>query len=122
MVKYSLEAINALLNSIPTIEGRPNYSSLWNLAQSIYKALRKLDHPDYPTDGWSGYLMTREEFALRSTTTWTAPEAVGKYFVMPPTAITTIDQEQAKGEYKYKRELLDSYELILMALKPPLKG
>ena len=36
---------------------------------------------------------------------------------MPSTAITTINQEQAKGEYKYKRELLDSYELILMALK-----
>ena len=40
-----------------------------------------------------------------------------KYFVMPNTAITIIDQEQAKGEYKYKRELLDSQDIIMMALK-----
>ena len=117
MVKYSLEAVNALLDPIPQIAGRPNFSSLWNLAQSMYKALKKLDHPDYPTDGWSGCLMTREEFALRNATPWTAPDVVGKYFVMPSTAITTTDQEQAKGEYKYKRDLLDSYEVILMALK-----
>ena len=29
---------------------------------------------------------------------WTGPEIVGKYFVMPKRAITSGDQEQAKGE------------------------
>ena len=61
--------------------------------------------------------MTKEEFALRSTTAWTGPEMGGKYFVMPTRAITTGDQEQAKGEYKYKKEISDSYDVILMALK-----
>ena len=36
---------------------------------------------------------------------------------MPTRAITSGDQEQAKGEYKYKKEISDSYDVILMALK-----
>ena len=61
--------------------------------------------------------MTNEEFALRRTTSWTGPEIVGKYFVIPTRAITSGDQEQAKGEYKYKKEISDLYDVILMALK-----
>ena len=36
---------------------------------------------------------------------------------MPTREITSGDQEQAKGEYKYKKEISDSYDVILMALK-----
>ena len=100
MVLYSIEAVNALLSPIQKNQGRPTFSSLWHLAQSLYDALRKLYHADHPTDDWAGYLMTKEEFALRSTTAWTGPEIVGKYFVMPTRAITSGDQEHAKGEYR----------------------
>ena len=117
MVQYSLEAVNTLLAQIHQINGRPNFSSLWNLAYEIFDALRKLDHPDHPTDGWSGYLMTREEFALRSASTWQDPEDVGKYFTMPNEAITTGDQSAAKGKWKYKNDLHTSHEVIKMALK-----
>ena len=61
--------------------------------------------------------MTPEEFALRSATTWTHPEDVGKFFVIPLTAISTGHQEQAKGDYKYKKEISGSYDVIVMALK-----
>ena len=61
--------------------------------------------------------MTKEEFALRSATNWTKPEVVGKCFVIPITAISTGHQEQAKGEYKHKKEISDTYDVILMALK-----
>ena len=61
--------------------------------------------------------MTKEEFAIRSATTWTKPEVVGKFFVIPVTAISTGHQEQLKGEYKYKKEISDTYDVILMALK-----
>ena len=61
--------------------------------------------------------MTKEEFSLRSTTAWTGPEIVVKYFVMPTRAIAPGDQEQAKGEYKYKKEISDLYDVLLMALK-----
>ena len=36
---------------------------------------------------------------------------------MPTQAITSGDQEQAKGEYKYKKDISDSYDVLLMALK-----
>ena len=61
--------------------------------------------------------MTPEEFALRSATKWKRPEDVGRYYVMPTSAITMGDQEQSKGEFKYKKEISDSYNVILMALK-----
>ena len=61
--------------------------------------------------------MTPEEFALRSATTWTHPEDVGIFFVIPITAISSGHQQQAKGEYKYKKEISDSYDVIAMALK-----
>ena len=117
MVTYSLETVTALLDQIQKVSGRPNFSSLWLLAEAISDALRKLNHPDHPTDGWSGCMLTPEEFALRSILPWTPPEAMGRYFVMPTAAITSGDQEQAKGEYKYKRDLLDTFETINMALK-----
>ena len=104
MVLYSLEAVNSLLSPIQKIQGRPTFSSLWHIAQDFYDALRKIYHAYHPTDGWAGYLMTKEEFALRSTTSWTGPEIVRKYFAMSTRAITLGDQEQAKGEYKYKKK------------------
>ena len=36
---------------------------------------------------------------------------------MPTRAIASGDQEQAKGEYKYKKQISDSYDVILMELK-----
>ena len=117
MVLYSLEAVIALMNHIQKIQGRQTFGSLWHLAQAFYDALRKLDHADHPTDKWSGYLMTKEEFALRSATNWKKPKVVGKCFVIRITAISTGQQEQAKGEYKYKKEISDTYDVILMALK-----
>ena len=44
-----------------------------------------------------------------------------KNFVIPTRAIISGDQDQAKGEYKYKKEISDSYDVILMALKATFK-
>ncbi len=77
MAKITLKATQSILALITRINGRPTFSSLWYLAQAMYEALRMLDHPDYPTDGWAGTLMTQEEYALRSTTAWVDPKYVG---------------------------------------------
>ena len=61
--------------------------------------------------------MTPKEFALRSATKWKTPEDVRRYYVTPTTAITLGVQEQSKGEFKYKKEISDSYDVIVMALK-----
>ena len=60
MVLYLLKAVNTLLILIQKIQGRPTFSSLWHLAKAFYDTLRKLDHADHPTNGWVGYLMTKE--------------------------------------------------------------
>eukprot|EP00978_Attheya_sp_CCMP212_P030011 scaffold108912_cov35-Attheya_sp.AAC.5 len=73
MVKYSLEAVSALLANIPKINGRPTFSSLWRLSQSLNIALRGMDHPDYTDHGWTGYMLTIEEYALVSTTSFVPP-------------------------------------------------
>ena len=67
-------------------------------------ALRKLDHADHPTDGWSGYLMTPEEFALRSATAWKNPEDEGKFFIIPITAISSGHQEQARENTSIRKK------------------
>ena len=122
MVRYSLKAVNSLLSPIQKNQGCPTFNSLWHLSLAFYDYLRKLDHEYHPTDGWAGYLKTKEEFSLKSTTAWTGPEMIWKYFVMPTRAIITGDQEQAKGGYKYKKDISDSYAVILMALKATFKS
>ena len=104
MAKITLEAARAILALISRIECRQTFSSLWHLAQVMYEALGRLDHPDHPTDRDGGG-MTREEYALRSTAAWVDPHDVGPYFVMPSTAITTGDQSSAaKGEWIYNKD------------------
>ncbi len=98
MVKYSLEAVSALLAHIPKINGRPTFSSLWLLSQSLTKALRGMDHPDHSDHGWTGYMLTIEEYALVSTTPFVPPTDVGNMYVMPNTAITYCNQQAAKAQ------------------------
>ncbi len=121
MAKIMIKAVQAILATVPRIDGRQTFSSLWHLAQALYKALRKLDHPDHPTDGWVGVLMAREEYALRNMTQWVDPEDVGQYFVMPTNAITTGDQLAAKCKWTYKNDLCKSYVALKMALKATFK-
>jgi hypothetical protein len=117
MVKYSFEAVSTLLASIPKINGRPNFSSLWHLSQSLNNALRGMEHPDYTDHGWTGYMLTVEEYALISTTPFVPPTDVGNMYVMPNTAITDRDQQAAKAQWDYYKEIHDSFKNIKTALK-----
>ena len=82
MVKYSVEAVQALLALIPPISRRPTFGSLWTLAQSIYETLQKLDNKNYPDTGDAGYMMPPEYFRLFSATAWRNPPNVGKSFIL----------------------------------------
>ena len=117
MVKYSLEAVSALLAKIPKINGRPTFSSLWLLSQSLTTALRGMEHPDHTDHGWTGYMLTVEEYALVSTTPFVPPTDVGQVYVMPPNAITDRDQQASKAQWDYFKEAHDSFKNIKTALK-----
>ena len=57
MVKYTVDAVMALLAHISPIPSRPTFSTLWDLADRLYEALRKIETPDYPNTGHAGYMM-----------------------------------------------------------------
>ena len=109
MVKYSVDAIIAVLAPIDPIIGRLTFSTLWKLANSIYSALRKLKHPDYPDTGFAGYMMPAQAFTLFSTNAWNDPLAAGRFFVMPATAITTTKQENAKSAWESIHQLEENF-------------
>lgn len=117
MVKYSFEAVQALLAPIPPIRGRPTFGSLWKLAQSIYEALQKIDNKDYPDTGYAGYMMPPEYFRLFSTTVWRDPPDVGESFVLDRTLVTETDQKTAYNEWYARAGKYETFRMVRSALK-----
>ncbi len=98
-MKYSANAVKVLLKPIGSIAGRPTFSSLYQLAQSITNCLRKINHPTYPDNGFLGYMMSPEAFRLfNARMPWIDPADVGEFFVVPSLTITDMEQhvEQSK--------------------------
>ena len=85
MVKYSVEAVNAILLSVRQVPGRATFHTLWQLSQDLQKCLGKMEHPKHPYEGYAGYMMTPAAYVLYSTTIWQDPEDVGNYFIVPTT-------------------------------------
>jgi hypothetical protein len=80
-----------------------------------------MEHPDHTDHGWTGYMLTIEEYALESTTQFVPPQDVGNVYVMPPTAITDRDQRAAKAQWDFFKETHDSFKNIKTALKNMFK-
>ena len=76
-----------------------------------------MDHPNYTQHGWSGYMMTDEDYALMSETTFTDPPNIGNIYVMPESAATDCDQRKAKAQWVYFKETHDSFKNTKTALK-----
>ena len=89
MVTYTIEALRALVGTKPVgpidpIHERPTFSSLWHLQQHLVEGLRKVTNTAYTNDGHSGYILSREAFALYLTKEWQEPADVGECFGTPP--------------------------------------
>ena len=89
MVTYTIESLQALVGAKPVgpinnIHERPTFSSLWHLQQQLVEGLRKVTNTAYPNDGHSGYILSKEAFALYSTREWMEPADVGECFEIPP--------------------------------------
>jgi len=117
MVKYSFEAVQALLAPIPAIQGRPTFGSLWRLAQSIFETLQKLDNKDYPDTGYAGYMMPPQYFRLFSPVVWTDPPDVGESFVLPRTLVTETDQKTAYNKWTADSTKYETFRAVRGALK-----
>ena len=121
MVKYSIDAVEALLRPIHPIHGRPTFGTLYQLCQRITECLRKVDHPQYPDDGFSGYMLDTTAFRLYTNKPWEAPIDVGEFFTVPSSALTEIEQKSARSEWKAQKDLRDTFKNVRTALKEMLE-
>jgi hypothetical protein len=69
----------------------------------------KLKHTDHPTHGYSGYIMSKEEYALVSAFTWRDQRDVGKYVIIPVTAITETEQRTEDKIWQVQKGKRESF-------------
>ena len=122
IVKYSAENISTAIGLIDKIQGIPSLSSLWHLRIQIIAGTKRIKNNDHTTNGHSGYIMSRKEYALLSTKEWTNTPDVGLFFEIPANSFTEIKQrigEKIWQVTKDRQETLENVELTLVAI---LKG
>jgi hypothetical protein len=113
---YTIDAIRQVIGPIEKIQGRPNFSNLWRLKQQLIAGTKKLKHTDHPTHGYSGYLMSTEEYALVSPYPWSDQADVGEYFVIPVTAITETEQRTEDKIWQVKKSKRETFTNMVTAL------
>ena len=70
----------------------------------IVDCLRKIKHPDFLHDGFSGYMMNPRAFRLYNTArNWSDPKNAGNYFKTPALAITNKQILTAKSKWQSKK-------------------
>ena len=118
---YTIEALQALVGAKPVghidpIHERPTFSSLWHLQQQLVEVLRKVTNTAYPNDGHSGYILSREAFALYSTKDWQEPADVGECFKISSPSITETEQRTYEKRWELQKEKRNIFENLLMVL------
>ena len=121
MVTFTIEALQALVGAKPVgptdpIHECPTFSSLWHLQQQLVEGLRKVTNTAYPNDGHSGYILSKEAFALYSTKEWMEPADVGECFETPPSSITETEQRTEEKRWELQKEKRNNFENLLMVL------
>jgi hypothetical protein len=122
MVTYTTDAIRQVIGPIDKIPGRPNFSSLWRLRQQLIAGLKKLKHTDHPTHGYSGYLLSKDEYALVSPFPWRDQIDVGEYFIIPVTAITETEQRTEDKIWQVQKSKRDTFVNLITALTTILEN
>ena len=119
MVKYSAENIRTTIGPIDKIQGRPSFSSLWHLCAHLTAGTKRIKNYDHPTNGHSGYIMSRQEYALLSTKDWTNAPDVRSFFEIPANSFTETEQRIREKRWqvtKDRRDTLENVELTLVAI------
>ena len=123
---YTIEALQALVGAksvgpIDPIHEHPNFSSLWHLQQQLVEGLQNVTNTAYPNDGHSGYILSREAFALYSTKELQKPVDVGDCFEIPPSSITETEQRTDENRWELQKEKRNTFENLLMVLTKTFK-
>ena len=74
---------------------------------------------DHPTNRHSGYIMSRQEYALLSTKEWTSALDVGSFFKIPANSFTNTEQRIGEKRWhvtKDQQDTLENVELTLVAI------
>ena len=121
MVTYTIKALQALVGAKPVgtidpIHERPTFSSLWHLQQQLVEVLRKVTNTAYPNYGHSGYILSKEAFALYSSKQWMEPADVGECFKIPPSSITETEPRTEEKRWELQKEMRNTFENLLMVL------
>ena len=101
---------------INPIHERPTFSSLWHLQQQLVEGLSKVTNTAYPNDGQSGYILSKEAFAIYSTKEWMEPADVRECFEIPPSSITETEQRTEEKRWELQKEKRNTFENLLMVL------
>ena len=67
MVAYSTGVPRTILCTAPAIFGWLTSKGLWDTQLVLLEKLRKIKHPDHPTEGMTGMMMIPVTFSLIST-------------------------------------------------------
>ena len=114
---YSLEAVNAAHASVVPIPERPTFGLIWRLTQQISDGLKTLEHPDYPDQGYAGYMMTAPAFALLSARAWAEPLDVGEFFIVPAHAITKTAQRSEEHLWRFSKDQRGNFKNVRSGVK-----
>ena len=126
MATYTIEALQALVGAKPVgpidhIHEHPTFSSLWHLQQQLVEGLRKVTNTAYPNDSHSGYILSKEAFAIYSTKEWIEPADVGECFEIPPSSITKTEQRTEEKRWELQKEKRNTFENLLMVITKTLE-
>ena len=96
MVKYTIATLQAMIGAKPTgpinnIHEHPSLSTIWNLQRQISNGLSKVVNVKSPLDGHTGYIWSKEVFALFLNKGWKDPGEVGKCYEVPATTEEVVD-------------------------------
>ena len=77
MVAYSIEVLSAILNEVPSINGRPTFKALWDLMRLFPPVLQTIQHSDHPDEGMAGIMIEAAAYSLVSARPWLVLDRVG---------------------------------------------
>ena len=117
MVAYSIEALSAILNKVPSINGCPTFKILWDLMRLLLPILQTIQHPDHPDKGMAGIMMEAATYALVSARPWLVPDCVGEVFTTPRWCIHETDQRIEERKWTVKKQREVNYDNLTTCLR-----